>query len=93
MVDGLASRVDAANAQRFYVFQRNGHILQKGDVFTVTRPNGDVTTYTFISCTHPRKVYVEVTSEDKGWKQEYYANVLEVAIWDNIHNEWTFPLS
>jgi hypothetical protein len=75
-----------ADFTRFYVITQNGHILQKGDPLTTH----DKEYYVFESVTHPRKVYVTAMWDGQVIHREYYANVLNVGIWDNQYNEWSF---
>jgi len=70
----------------FYVFQRNGHILEAGDEIHVAGKPIQI----FQTCLHPRKVY---TMQQDGQKNSYYASVLNVGIWDNKYNEWSFTPS
>ena len=44
----------------------------------------------FLSVTHPRKIYVEFVTGHPGWKQEFFASVINAGIWDIENEIWTF---
>lgn len=62
---------------------KNGEMLHKGDIITSFRNN----LYTFHSVTHPRKVTV---TDDNGHYRDFYANVFELGIMDDVTGTWTF---
>lgn len=76
----------------YRAYRADGTILQKGDKL----PSKDVL-WDFVSCTHPRKIYVEAFNDPNGphsWPNrescEYYANVFNLGIYDMNDAEWTF---
>lgn len=79
----------------FRVFYENGTEVKEGDVLVNDR-NPDIP-WIYVSTTHPRKIYVMWKNDQEGddfypnvEKQEYYANVFDLGIWDDNRKEWTF---
>jgi len=77
----------------FIAVQRDGTTATKGDILY----DGRNDPWTFQSVTHPRKVFVTHKHDTDGpdsWpnreSREFYANVLNVGIWDTERQEWTF---
>jgi hypothetical protein len=57
--------------------------LEKGD--TVTSFRGE--DFTYVGCTHPRKVTVR---KEEGSLRDFYASVFNLGIRDEETQEWTF---
>lgn len=77
----------------FLAIRRDGSILAKGDILY----NGRNDAWTFQSVTHPRKVFVTDKADPNGpdsWpnlsSREFYADVLNVGIWDTEYKDWSF---
>lgn len=78
---------------RFSAFNVHGKTLVKGDKVTDFRGME----WTFQSVTHPSKVFVTYMNDPEGPEtypnresREFYASVLNLGIWDNDDQWWSF---
>lgn len=78
---------------RYFAFRQDGSYLVKGDKVRDFRDEE----YTFESVAHPRKVNISSKLDPNGddyypnkMSLQYYANVLNLGIWDAQDGIWTF---